>query len=385
MKNVTQFAAVILLTACGADRPANQADFAVEVVDGIEHRRNSGEAQAWTARRVARIGSTADGPAAFGRIRSVLADADGNVYVADNLASEVRVFDAGGAHLRSFGRSGGGPGEFGNLYSLAWVGSDLAVMDPGNIRIGRFTRDGGWVDGTRFYPITGPGTLVRLHPLGDVGYYTPVVAANQAGLPFVRMTAAGAADTIAAPRAPETAPQFWTRCDRPDGGIMAVSVPDAPTIVYGFPAAGGQVAVAWTADYRIAFRSPAGDTLHVVERARAPLAYPDSMWQEALRPLREVRDNYPGTRCDPATPERPATRSALRSIAFDETGRMWVEAATTNGFAWDIFDEDGRLLGSVPAPARDAGVPVYVRGNRLYQVERDEMDVQYVVVYEIGA
>lgn len=58
--------------------------------------------------------------------------------------------------------------------------------------------------------------------------------------------------------------------------------------------------------------------------------------------------------------------------------------ADENGFAWDIFDADGRLLGAAPAPARAAGIPPYVRNGRLYQVETDDLDVQYVAVYHIS-
>ena len=34
---------------------------------------------------------------------------------------EVRVFGLDGQHLRTFGRDGEGPGEFGDITSLAWV------------------------------------------------------------------------------------------------------------------------------------------------------------------------------------------------------------------------------------------------------------------------
>ena len=374
---------VALPIACAPEAPAVDSHFAVDTVAGVEHRRNTGDPVILSVDRLARIGAREEGPAAFGRIRSVIADEDGHVYVADNIAGEVRVFDDVGAHVFSFGRKGGGPAEFKDLYSLAWLGSQIAVMDPGNARIGLFTRDGTWVSGIRHYPLTGPGTLIRLHPVGRASFYAPVIDSHRPDLPFVRFTSEGVADTIGAPRPPAEAPSFWVRCDRPDGGIQGISVPDAPTTVFGFPPPGDRVAVAWTAAYRIALLSSARDTVRIVERIVAPLSYPDSMWSEVMRPLREVREDYPGTRCDPPTPDRPATRSALRSIAFTEAGNMWVEAATDSGFTWDIFDQEGRLVGSAPAPARDTSVPVYVSGDRLYQVEIDDLGVQYVAVYRI--
>ena len=43
----------------------------------------------------------------FGRIVSVALDGPGNLVVADRQASEIRIFDARGAHLRTLGGEGG--------------------------------------------------------------------------------------------------------------------------------------------------------------------------------------------------------------------------------------------------------------------------------------
>jgi hypothetical protein len=62
---------------------------------------------------------------------------------------------------------------------------------------------------------------------------------------------------------------------------------------------------------------------------------------------------------------------------------MWIEVATHDGFAWEVFDQTGAVAGRAVAPERSPGVPPYVRGDYLYQVEVDEMDVQYVHVYRL--
>jgi hypothetical protein len=43
---------------------------------------------------------------------------------------------------------------------------------------------------------------------------------------------------------------------------------------------------------------------------------------------------------------------------------------------WDVFSEDGRLLGEVAMPARFTLHKI--RGSRIYGVERDELGVQRV-------
>lgn len=84
-----------------------------------------------------------DGPehATFGLIRSVDVDSDGYIYVADEQASSIRVFDSQGEYVTSAGRQGAGPGEFNTIRGMA-VGPDdlLHVADAGNGRISTFER-----------------------------------------------------------------------------------------------------------------------------------------------------------------------------------------------------------------------------------------------------
>ena len=377
-----------LLLACGACNPDAAPPGGVvttmDTVNGVAHVRNAGAPPAWTTTLMLRIGSVAGGPEEFGRIRSLIADDAGNVYVADNLADEVRVFDAEGRHVRTIGRRGAGPGEFEDLYSVAWLGDQLAAMDPRNARISVLTPEGDWIDAIRHFPISGPPTLIRLHPVGSDAFYAPIIDGADGGLRFVRITGDGPSDTITPPRAPEGAARTGVLCHRPDGGIQSITVPDGPSSVYGFPPPGGAIATSWTERYEVAFLTTGGDTTRVVSRERPPIAYPDSFWERALEPFREMHESYPGTTCEPSDLVRPRSRAALRHLAFDERGRLWVEAASEDGFAWEVFDAEGRLEGRAPAPPRSTAVPPYTRGDRLYQVEADTLGVQYVGVYRVG-
>ncbi len=66
---------------------------------------------------------------------------------------------------------------------------------------------------------------------------------------------------------------------------------------------------------------------------------------------------------------------------FDPEGRMWVEALSASGRSWDVFDREGRLLGTLPAPERSDRVQPFVRNEHLYLVRTDSLDVQHVEVY----
>jgi hypothetical protein len=48
---------------------------------------------------------------------------------------------------------------------------------------------------------------------------------------------------------------------------------------------------------------------------------------------------------------------------------------------WDVFDADGRYLGVVSMPLRFQ--PVRFVGDKIYGIQRDELDVQYIVVLNL--
>jgi hypothetical protein len=107
---------------------------------------------AWTAERGLVIG--ADRPAApeyeFGRIADV--DADGRIYVLDNQAAKVSVYETDGRFAFSFGRLGRGPSEFSIDAFAVRVHSDgtVAVRDGINRRDNVFTGDGAFLRAVPF-------------------------------------------------------------------------------------------------------------------------------------------------------------------------------------------------------------------------------------------
>jgi hypothetical protein len=79
----------------------------------------------------------------------------------------------------------------------------------------------------------------------------------------------------------------------------------------------------------------------------------------------------------------PATRPAIRSMLAGVDGRLWLEwgAASHDSVTWWVLDTDGGPIGQFqvkrPVAARAAA------GNSLWAVETDDLDVPYVVRYDI--
>ena len=353
----------------------------VDTIAGVVHVSHSGNSAEWSLREIASIGTTEDGPGSFGRVRSIVADRDGNVYVADAQASEVRVFAPDGSHLRTFGRTGAGPGEFTDLYSLAWMGDTLAALDPRAGRISLLTRTGEWIGQIRHEPITGPD--IRLHSAGRDVYSFDVKPGPENKLVRVYLRYAGARiDTLPYPEQRGSGPPSTILCRPASGGLTFFTNPFVAQ-VFQSPAPSSRVALVNSAAYRVDILGEKGDTAVVIEKQHQPAPITDAEWEQATRGHREWSAANPGVKCNPVEFTRPAGKPALRAIFFDDAERMWVEVVTAEGHSFDVFDARGAHLGNMRSPGRQRSVPPYVRGDRLYLVTTDSLDVQTVKVYGI--
>lgn len=97
----------------------------------------------------------------FGQVDDVDVDPNGNLFILDSQAREVRVFSPSGHFLRRIGSPGPGPGEFQAPSRLAVGGGKLFVLDRATHTLSRFGLDGTFEASRRlrFYPPLGPSFL----------------------------------------------------------------------------------------------------------------------------------------------------------------------------------------------------------------------------------
>jgi hypothetical protein len=339
----------------------------------------------------------------FGRITGINVDEEGHLYVGDSQAREARVFDASGVFLRKIGRPGSGPGELGPAGTSILVGrgDTLFLPDPGQQRVNIFLRDGSFV---RSFPIpmmegmsvkwvaTEEGDLlqqVRRMPLpgieqddgpdvvirrGSDGAIRDTVLILAGGMK-VRYTSGGAAP------------------------MMTLFEPESAWDLMR----DGRLLLALNSNYRIDVRSPAGEVERVIHKTFVRQEFGASDRELFLAVIREAFEKQ-------GIP--PAARQmVMQGISFADyypafmtfmegpEGSLWVQqivsakeiAANGGTFSpeddlgapeWDVFDRDGRFLGIVTLPPRFQ--PRVVRENRIYGVQKDELDVPYVMVVEVG-
>jgi hypothetical protein len=72
----------------------------------------------------------------------------------------------------------------------------------------------------------------------------------------------------------------------------------------------------------------------------------------------------------------------VSSLSAEERENFDFTSGSMGSRNWDVFDDQGRYLGVLAMPLRFQ--PVEFRGDEIYGVQRDELDVQYVVKLRVG-
>ena len=318
---------------------------------------------------------------------------DGSIVVADAGASALRVFDAAGTYVETWGGRGDGPGELASLTSLAGTAGDTVVAwDAGSRRLTAFAPGRGML-GTTTLNDDRAGRALRVLRLDDGSLVTwsrvvtgtfGVTNEPSMDLDSIRiehLEADGAPlDTIGV-----VADREWVRevVGSPSTGI-ALYASERPLGAAAFVATDGTRAVIGrSSTWEIAWHRIDGtiETVVRVEGAQQPATeeilaahlerrlseLPDD--PEAVRRVRALYADYP-----------PVERlPAFERILVDPDGNVWVAGATPldrEPTTWLVFSPEGALLGGVETPP---GLDVLEVGRGdLLGVVRDDFDVPYV-------
>lgn len=343
----------------------------------------------WRLEEELRIGTLdGGGPDQFGRVGGLAVGGDGEIVILDAQAQELRVFSPDGEHLRTLGRKGGGPGEMEGANGVVMGPEGLArVPDGRNNRISFFHLEEGFVRSHHYQPmfltwvwdgvVDAEGNAWSVHwvPPTDGGERgrTAYVGYDRAGTPIDTLShPADARDTR------QEQPGLW-QVER-DGVLMAsLGVPFYPREQHVLTPA-LQVWSTYEGDpsYRLKRWTPAGDTTLVLQLDRA-LQPADRALADSI--VREWEAEF-DTSLDRS--KIPAVAPATSGHFVDDDGRLWVHANTADEDSlrtMDAFDaESGDWLGSLATDLTVLAAPSpVIRGDRVWAVVTDELDVQYVV------
>lgn len=355
----------------------------------------------WTFEEELRIGALEGDPEyQFGQVGFIALDSQDQIYVIDIQAQHIQVYAPDGSYVRTIGQRGSGPGELqGAAFVLVGPGDTLLVPDVQNQRINRFAPDGTSLGSFRIdlqqgIPILFQGTEDGLLAQQVRQFSLPGQPVIENPQDVIRTMAPDGAilDTLLTFASGETfrlsggAPQFKFYSAEPAWDISD-----------------DRLLFAVNDDYRIDVYTLAGDLTRVIEKPfeRKPVAERDkealmkfleNTWANAGVPaqaIAQLKQNVSYGEFFPAfativagTAETTWVQHVqAASELSDEEYEAWNPIEDTGAATWDVFDSQGRCLGVVTMPRRFA--PRVFRGDEIYGVWRDELDVQYVVKLRI--
>lgn len=407
------------LVACGAERSGGQEWQAVQDTTGdtIVIRTVAGSVWSDTAQLVADVTiGQFEGPDEymFGSIRSLAVAPDGSIYLFDSHVPALRKYAPDGTYLRTFGREGGGPGEYkqpdGGLAVLP--DGRVVLRDPGNARLSVYSPDGDYLDGwrtrgnfntsRRLYSDSAGNTytLILLDPGADVTEWSlGLVQYGPDGVP---------GDTIAAPTFDYDRSVLVARSEEgEDRGTSVNGVPFTPSVDWLYSPLGYMVG-GLSARYAVNLYVGPDRVLRIERADWKPVAVlaEEKAEREAITTanLRRTQANWRWNG-DPI----PESKPPFRGLYVGERGRIWVllhqqaekiadveqagekpapgeipERTWIEPIAFDVFEPDGRYLGMVRAPDGFATYPQPImRGDTVWAVVRGELEVPYVVRFHI--
>lgn len=336
----------------------------------------------------------------LGDVNGFDVDRAGNVYLYDRQVPALRKYGPDGTYRATFGREGGGPGEYRASDGGVAVLPDGRVLlrDPGNARINVYSPEGEALDSWRMPGSIWVSSRLLADSAGNVYTYWR-------GAGMVRLNARGEpVDTLEEPDRGYDAPTVTARYQ---GSQQTWGVPFSPREDWTLSPDGSFVGGV-NAEYAIDVVRPGQPVLRIgrsidpVPVSAAERAYQQARVTEAMRNL------------DPAWkwdgPGIPAHKPAYDDVFAGRDGRLWVqlsmpgeevpqdegdtgaapgeEAAVPEWrepVVFDVFEPTGEYVGQIHAPdgLQTYPAPVF-DGDRVWAIVEDEMGVQYLTRFRLA-
>lgn len=320
------------------------------------------------------------------RVRSAVRLADGRIVIANSGTNELRFYDGDGTYLFMRGGEGGGPGEFGSMGDIWTLGDSLFIHDFRQMRITVYSTAGEF------------GRTFRVREAPDGGFPFPegVLAPHHL---LVRRT----------PRDSELSAGFnrdtslylrysldgepldslgWYPGDESYMGFREDFTygTSAPFGLRSYMLAASDLLYYGSSDaYEIEVRASDGTLQRLIRRPVPNAQVTAEEVEEFQRSNEESQERRsPIWRDLYSQMTLPETKPAYGRLLVDAEDNLWVadysESRDDEG-TWNVFDPEGRFLGTVETPT--GGRVQQIGSDFVLGIWRDELDVEYVRLYEL--
>ncbi len=317
-----------------------------------------------------------------------VAGADDGFFICDRGNLEIVQVDLQGNHLRHFGQSGEGPGEFRFPHAIVRAGDELWIADIMNRRFSVYSTAGEYLRDTRwgsyawheFIPLDESGLLISTQT--NVDFENPGEIIPNHFLLRVDLSS-GSEDTLTTmPGQKEQ--QIEVRSSTGQAMIFVGPPQFAPRLHWTYSADTSRIHVVTGGDYHFEERDLTG-RLHREVFAPSPdltVTQRDKDWffNDQFRFGFGSGERFTATRASLEKYPFAERRQAIEGLKTDPFGRIWVLANTENPGTTrlDLFDHDGIYLGHLD----DMPLPITFTqdGSALIRIDDDEDADTYLVI-----
>ena len=296
----------------------------------------------------------------FYEISSIAVDREENIYVTDQGEKHIKVFNRDGDYLRTIGRPGQGPGEFGRpAKTFITENNELRIVDPSRRQVHSYTAEGRYLESKKFNTV-----------------YPMDIAHDSSGNFYVM--------------------NYWREPGAGPGGFDLLKLnPDLDTVstlvkvpisvearreefehIPGFVVRQDDCLVlGYASNYTFKILSPEGEVMRIIEKKYDLIPIPDELKKKA-----EDKDPMFAV-------ELPKYFQPFFNFFCDDLGRLFVLTAgadlAESIYNCDVFDPEGRFLCCIPIKLTIARVMILTAG-KLYGVDEDSEGNPVVKRYMIS-
>jgi len=360
---LTCFLAILIL---GQDARIEKKDGLTIVYNPKEPVKKAGSPSALVLSQELCIGDrTDDENYMFSTIGGVMVDVEEDIIVIDEKEVVIKVFDKNGKHLRTFGKRGGGPGEFNTAARISLKGGkDIVVLDRGNNRLSYYSKEGQCL---KEIPLGKYSSLSRAKPDSKGFIYADTMTVDgDTGIyeikrfdPELNMIEILARSELVR-RFPEVNPvSVW----------FMYMVREDDSFVWG-----------WNTKYELTIHDPDGKPVKKIVKEYNPVKITKDEQEKIME------ERFQGLEI-PSTIKIvfPKSYPPFYYFICDDVGRIYVRTQRENkqgDLKWDVFDDEGIYILSFFLP--QAELLYCIRNNKLYSFINDSEDgIPVVLKYRL--
>ena len=320
---------------------------------------------------------------------SISCDPEGNIYVVDSGALNIKKFGVQGEFLKTIGREGQGPGEFGGLYYSTFAKNRLIVWDSGNRRLCAFSPEGDYIESINIPYEDGFVRKLRGFSSGEIAVeieksfrkepdkpQTCTIDLYSPDLKFIR--------TI-------YKRELWRKkyIQTKEYRTQSLYFPYSADVHWDVTP-DGQIIIGFSASYELEIYDRSGKKISTVSHAHEPAAvtesdkkdYFDSLsfyrMGERLKEIPDYITKYT---------KFPKNKPVYDNILADSDGNIWVvlnrKKQDENGKMFDTFSPEGKFIATVSMDG-DIFLPsnrhAYILHNRSLLMNKTGDDELYRVI-----